>query len=281
MEPNSKFAVFNRNRFHYLEWGGAPPAVVLVHATGFCGGVWGPVATEIAKRTNRRVLAIDLRGHGDSDINPTTSVTWGMLGQDLDGLLEALDLRDVTLVGHSRGGSAAILSMGFPGSFRTTRMILLEPSILIEAGAPHTQPMIEGALRRRQFFPSRDEAFRSYFGRGPFRGWREDVLWAYLDHGLKDSLAGQLELKCSPQTEAAFYAAPMDVDQWDCVANMNFPVAVLRGADSVPFHFDTETFRRFLDTIPVVCQTEDIPGAGHFLVMEKPDAVTEAILRYC
>ncbi|HEX5120196.1 MAG TPA: alpha/beta fold hydrolase [Pseudonocardiaceae bacterium] len=77
----------------------APP-MVLLHALGDSRADWAPVLARFAARY--RVYAVDLRGHGDSD--RPGEYTFGAMCADTVGLLDALGLTDVVLVGHSMGG---------------------------------------------------------------------------------------------------------------------------------------------------------------------------------
>lgn len=77
----------------------APP-MVLLHALGESRESWAPVVERFVPR--HRVYAVDLRGHGDSDRPGTYS--FGAMCADTVGLLDALGLTDVVLVGHSMGG---------------------------------------------------------------------------------------------------------------------------------------------------------------------------------
>ena len=49
---------------HYLDWGGDGPPLLLIHATGFLGALWRPIAERLTGRF--RVVAFDQRGHGES-----------------------------------------------------------------------------------------------------------------------------------------------------------------------------------------------------------------------
>ncbi len=86
---------------------GAPDAapMLLLHALGEQGTTWTPVTARLAERY--RVFALDLRGHGSSDWPGTYS--FQLMRDDVVGLLEQLGLREVTLVGHSMGGTVAYL----------------------------------------------------------------------------------------------------------------------------------------------------------------------------
>ncbi|MFI8520625.1 alpha/beta fold hydrolase [Streptomyces sp. NPDC085481] len=82
----------------------APP-VVLVHGRGGDGTTWAELAAELA--ADRRVYAVDLRGHGLSD-HPGR-YGFGVFRDELAGFLKALGLSGATVVGHSMGGAAACL----------------------------------------------------------------------------------------------------------------------------------------------------------------------------
>ncbi len=79
--------------------------MVLLHALGEQSSSWDDVRTEF--ETDFRVVAIDLRGHGDSDWPGTYS--FQLMADDVIGVLDQLDLERVTLVGHSLGGLVAYL----------------------------------------------------------------------------------------------------------------------------------------------------------------------------
>jgi 3-oxoadipate enol-lactonase len=82
----------------------APP-VVLLHALGDRGEDWRAVESRLAAQL--RVVNVDLRGHGDSDWPGAYSFEF--MRDDVIAVLDALDLRDVILIGHSMGGAVAYL----------------------------------------------------------------------------------------------------------------------------------------------------------------------------
>ncbi|WP_345491408.1 alpha/beta hydrolase [Streptomyces roseoviridis] len=82
----------------------APP-VVLVHGRGENSAGWADLARELA--ADRRVYALDLRGHGLSDWPGTYG--FGVFRDELGGFIKALGLAGATVIGHSMGGAAAYL----------------------------------------------------------------------------------------------------------------------------------------------------------------------------
>jgi pimeloyl-ACP methyl ester carboxylesterase len=89
------------------EISGEPTArtVVLLHALGDRGADWGAVARALA--TNFQVVNVDLRGHGNSDWSD--SYSFELMRDDVIALLDALELSEVVLIGHSMGGVVAYL----------------------------------------------------------------------------------------------------------------------------------------------------------------------------
>lgn len=87
-------------------WGGmGMPVTVLLHATGETSASWELLAPTLAR--SFRVVAVDLRGHGNSDWPGSYSLE--AMRDDVIGLLEHLGGAPVTLVGHSLGGAVAYL----------------------------------------------------------------------------------------------------------------------------------------------------------------------------
>lgn len=93
-------------RLAYEVWGSteAPP-LVLLHALGERRSDWAPVADRLAEHF--QLVAVDLRGHGDSDWPGAYS--FQLMADDVLRLLDHLDLPAVTLLGHSMGGAVAYL----------------------------------------------------------------------------------------------------------------------------------------------------------------------------
>jgi 3-oxoadipate enol-lactonase len=95
------------------------PVLVLLHGLGDDGGTWDVAGAEFAQHF--RVLAIDLRGHGQSDWPGTYS--FELMRDDVLGVLDQLGLGRVNLLGHSMGGTVAyLIAEKEPG--RIDRLIL-------------------------------------------------------------------------------------------------------------------------------------------------------------
>ncbi|GAC1320041.1 MAG: alpha/beta hydrolase [Chloroflexota bacterium] len=115
---------------HYLEWGdrSANRAIVLVHGLGSTAHIWDLCAAEIAERTEARVIAVDQRGHGESD-QPTVGYDFASVVGDLDRFLDAVGVTTQTVcVGHSWGASV-VLQLAAAHPERVAGLVLVDGGI--------------------------------------------------------------------------------------------------------------------------------------------------------
>ena len=109
---------------HYEDHGAGQP-VVLIHGYPLSGRAWDkqvPVLLE----AGHRVITYDRRGFGQSS-QPVVGYDYDTFASDLHALLEALDLHDVTLVGHSMGTGEVTRYLSVYGSARVAAGVLVSP----------------------------------------------------------------------------------------------------------------------------------------------------------
>ena len=253
--------------------GGSGPPLLLCHATGFHGLVWGPFADRLAERF--RVWSLDFRGHGDAGPPPVLPVDWRGVADDVRAVVEALGLEEPFGFGHSMGGAALVLAeVDRPGTFRG--LALFEP-ILFPPEAPPgggKGGLVSGARRRRAVFPSRDEAYANFAAKPPLSAFVPEALRAYVDHGLAERPGGGVALKCRPEVEAAVYEGAPAHPGWARLPSVRCPVAVMTGerTDAV----GEELARMQAERLPGG-RVEVVPGVGHFVPMEDPPALARAV----
>jgi pimeloyl-ACP methyl ester carboxylesterase len=262
-----------------------PVDVVFVHANGFNGQTYRALLAPLS--AGLRILAVDQRGHGSSRLaaDPDHRRNWLDLRDDLLALLTALDqTQPVVLAGHSMGGTVSLLTAAAaPDAVRG--LVLLDPVIMprvmaFYAHMPWTSgalwkhlPMVQGALRRRSVFDSREAAFTAYRGRGAFKTWPESMLADYVGGGFKDRDDGKVELACAPAWEASNYSAQAH-DPWRAMTRLRCPMRILKAEKGSTSHVgDGAALTRRNPLIRV----ETVAGASHFLPMERPDLAREAI----
>jgi pimeloyl-ACP methyl ester carboxylesterase len=264
-------------KVHYLDWGGDNPAAVLLHPSSFCADIWGPAAQVMSPHL--RCISMDLRGHGGSG-PPPGPFSWDDLAGDLVALLDALDLRECLVVGHSRGGGVSLLATARRLE-RVKSLMVIEPNLIdpMNPGASSRRTQLaERARRRRNIWPDRESVFNSYKTRPILAPWRDDALWAYLVGGFKDREDGQVELACSPDVEALYYLLDTPEDVWSRMAALNLPVTLIAARESDRFRMEAPATQKFIATTPNLT-VKTVPG-GHFLVQEDPDRIAKLVLDY-
>jgi pimeloyl-ACP methyl ester carboxylesterase len=265
----------------YLDFGDPdrPVDAVFVHANGFNARAYRSILAPLA--ADFRILAPDQRGHGATTLSTVDEgrTGWNDLGDDLLAFLEAMDLGRVALGGHSMGGTASLLASA-EAPERVRALALFDPVILpADAATPRdpdraaASPMVHGALRRRRSFPNRAAAVEAYRGRGAFRTWTEEMLADYVVAGFRDLADGTVELACAPEWEVSNYVR-QGHDPWDAFARSVCPIRILRAEIESTGRIDDE-----LDQLTASgrIRIETIPGTTHFLPMERPYLVREAL----
>ena len=228
------------------------PAVVLLHGAAANAHWWDHLAPALAERFH--VVALDFRGHGDSDF-PEELVP-GAFRDDLEALLEHLGAPGAALVGHSLG---AQIALGHAASGAPSRaLVLVDPS----RGAPATRRRATRlALSLRPTYPSRDEALRRFqFLPGP-ADVDEVLRSAVAEHSVREEASGRFGFKF----DARWFGVP-DRDR-PSLGGVRAPTLILRGERSplLPAAGAHELVRGIAGARLV-----DVPGAGHHVQMERP-----------
>jgi non-heme chloroperoxidase len=160
-------------KISYKDWGGGDP-VVFSHGWPLSGDAWDDQMKWVADH-GFRGIAHDRRGHGRSE-QPWGGYDFDTFADDLHDLITSLDLRNVTLVGHSMGGGEVTRYIGRHGTERISRAVLLSavPPLMIKTDAnPEGVPektfddLKNGIIAERaQFWKDLSEPFFSANRRG-------------------------------------------------------------------------------------------------------------------
>ncbi|MEP7247424.1 MAG: alpha/beta hydrolase [Gammaproteobacteria bacterium] len=121
----------------YKDWGAGKP-VVFVHSAGINSDAWAYQMVPFVDH-GMRCVAFDRRGHGRSS-DPGRGYDFDTLADDLAAVMEVLDLRNATLIGHSMGCGEIVRYLTRYGSRRVARIGLLAPTLpflLKAADNPH------------------------------------------------------------------------------------------------------------------------------------------------
>ena len=128
--PSDESVDINGLEFHVRDWGGSGPPIVLLHGLASTCQIWEQAAPILV--SDYRVITMDQRGHGHS-AKPDHGYDFSSVGNDLMGLIEAKDLEQPIVVGHSWGGDVALeFAVAHPGVARGICLIdggMIEPSV--------------------------------------------------------------------------------------------------------------------------------------------------------
>lgn len=263
----------NGVRLAVYDLGGDGRPLVLAHATGFCGMVWRPVAERLRDRF--RCVTFDMRAHGDSTPPVDGDLAWEGFGDDVLAVIDALGLVRPFGAGHSSGAAALLLAEeARPGTFRA--LWCYEPIVLPvdpPIGRQESNPLAEGAERRRVVFASRDEAYANFASKPPFDRLHPEALRAYVEHGFREVPEG-VRLKCDPAHEAEVYRMMGEHRAFAGFGSIACPVTLVCGAD-------TDAIGPRLIAAQAAAlphgRTEVLDGLGHFGPMEDPDRIAASI----
>ena len=259
--------------FHYVSWGleSAPPVVLLHGLTGHARS-WDALARALAPRF--RVIAVDQRGHGDSDHASDGDYGVATMATDFAGFVDALALGRFALVGLSMGGRVSIAYAGaHPSRIERLCIVDIGPEIhlpgmdrirLMMAGSPErfeSEEQVVELVRRAN--PRMAEAGlrdRVHFGlrRLPDGGFA----WKY-DKALRDMMrqGGRRET----------------IDLWEPLRRITAPTLLVRGAESDILSPDIA--KRTVDALPDGRLVE-IAGASHTVPADQPETFARAVLAF-
>jgi pimeloyl-ACP methyl ester carboxylesterase len=252
--------------FHYTDWGGDGPPLVMLHGLSGHARTWDHTAAALAGRY--RVLALDQRGHGDSDWAPRYG--FGPMAADLLAFLDALQLSEVTLMGLSMGG---IVSFVFAAAHpeRVRRLVILDigPEI-----APAGATNISATMASPDVFASEDEAFAQARAANPRPA--DEALRHRVRHALRSQPDGTLTFKMDNALRAGPAAIfDLTADQlWEAWRSVRCPVLLIRAADSDVLAAGTA--QRMQAENPRAAFAT-VPDCGHSITLDNPQGLLVAV----
>jgi len=266
-EPRVADVVHDGLRLRVLEWGPADgPVVVILH--GFTGHARQAEWTARVLADRYRVVAVDQRGHGDSDRAPVYGTV--PMAADLVAVLDHLGVERAALVGHSLGGMVGMSAVArHPERF--THLVLGD---IGPEPAPAGVARIQASVASRDDFTDLDDAVAAQTALNPTAD--PAALRHRVAHNLAPRADGRLTWKYDPALRdgtARYDNHPPDT-LWALLAAVPVPVLLLRGEVSDICSAEiAERMRAANPRLTVLV----LPGAGHGIATDAPDAVAAAI----
>ena len=246
-----RFITVNGLRLHYLDWGSPDkPPFIMLHGISRVAHQFDHLALYF--QNDYHVLAIDMRGHGDSAWSPDAAYLVEDYVKDLEAFADQLNLRGLTLLGNSTGGRVVQVYAGLHPD-RMARLI-------VEDVGPERPNDIAAAFQRQvqqeaNGWATEDElvdSLKKSNAKTP-----EPVLRAYAHFGAKKRDDGRIVWKRDPNLAKGF----IETELWRFVEKIKCPtIYILGGASRI---VPPETQLKLQDILPNV-RIATIPGLGHY-----------------
>jgi non-heme chloroperoxidase len=269
----STLRAYDGTVLYYKDWGDGP-VVMFSHGWPLSADAWDGQMIFLVQN-GYRVIAHDRRGHGRSGQSA--------IGNDMDGyaddlaaVIEALDLRDVTLVGHSTGGGEVARYIGKYGTDRIAKAVLVSavPPIMLKTSAnPEGLPMQAfdemraGVMKdRSQFY--KDLAIQFYGANRQGANVSQGILHQFWLWSMQAGLLNVYE------SITAF----SETDFTDDLKKFDVPALIVHGEDDqiVPFQDSAPKSARLISGAKEMYY----PGAPHGLTATHQDQLNADLLNF-
>ena len=272
--PTSHSYFSQRLRLHYVDWGNpsAPPLLLVHGGRDHCRN-WDWVAQ--ALRDQYHIIAVDLRGHGDSAWALGSSYPLSDFVYDIEQLIRQKHLAPVTIMAHSMGGAISLL---YAGAFPETvaKLIAIEGLIWsiedlkkyeASPAAKRIGGWVEQLHKLSSRLPRRYENIESATARMQEENLRLTPEQAHhlTVHGLIQNEDGTFSWKFDNYMRARAPFAPNSADVKELAGRLTCPTLLVGGDQSfVPDPAKTGALALFPNAKNVI-----IPGAGHWVHHDK------------
>jgi pimeloyl-ACP methyl ester carboxylesterase len=266
-----KYVTANGLRLHYADWGGhGQPTLLLVHGLNVQLHTWDPIADLL--RDEYHVLAVDLRGHGDSQWAADGYRLTSFLA-DIEAFADELRLGSFDLVGHSLGGLIG-LAYGAKHPERLQHLAVCDCGPEVRKGALREvrQKIVGGALDVRGF---KDEEEAEQFFRSQQPGWRDVFYELHARYQLRENWFGKLVWKADP--ELFWVIGSTDPEYiWQTCREVRMPTLLAWGDSS--FLIDQPIIDKMLAAMPTARAHRF--EAGHYMHREQPEEFATRIREF-
>ncbi|HHV7522520.1 TPA: alpha/beta fold hydrolase [Burkholderia orbicola] len=260
-------------QIYFKDWGSGRP-VVFSHGWPLCADAWDAQMLFLVQH-GYRVIAHDRRGHGRSS-QPSRGNDMNTYADDLAALLDALDVREAALVGHSTGGGEVARYIGRHGTKRVAKAVLIgavPPQMVKSPTNPGGLPMdvFDGirknvAENRSQFY--KDLAVPFFGFNRPNAKVSQGTIDAFWSQGMMGGIHGQY--LCVKEFS--------EVDYTDDLKKIDVPTLVLHGDDDQIVPIDDSA--RLSSKIVKHAVLKVIEGGSHGMCVVNADRINAELLAF-
>ena len=256
------FHTVNGLRLHSLDWGteGKPP-VLLLHGLAVFAHAWDHNAE--ALRDDFRIVALDQRGHGDSEFGACADYRTEVFASDILGVADAFGWHTFSLVGQSMGGhNSMYVAATHPE--RVDRLVIsdMEPVMRLDLIA----------YMRDATAPPEYDSLEDVIAEAAARNPRPSAALQRrrAEHVVKRLPNGKLTVKYDFNAPKCWESK----DLWPMLGKITCPTLLVRGAESPVLR--PEVAKQMVDAIPD-CTFVEIKGAGHSIGLDNPTDFDNAV----
>jgi non-heme chloroperoxidase len=259
---------------YYKDWGSGP-VITFSHGWPLNADMWDAQMLFLANQ-GFRVVAHDRRGHGRSS-QASSGNDMNGYADDLAALVEALDLRDITMVGHSTGGGEVARYIGRHGTKRVVKAVLIAavPPIMVKSAAnPEGLPIELFDGLRSALVKDRSQTYKEFASQ--FYGANRPG--AQVSQGTLDQFwlwSMQCGLKNAYESIKAFSETDFSED----LRKFDVPTLVMHGEDDqiVPVKNSARKSAQLIKGAVEIYY----PGLSHGLTATHPELVNRDLLAFC
>jgi non-heme chloroperoxidase len=260
-------------QIYYKDWG-TGPAITFSHGWPLNADMWDGQMLFLAQN-GFRVVAHDRRGHGRSS-QPSSGNDMDGYADDLAAVIEALDLNQVTVVGHSTGGGEVARYIGRYGTSRVAKAVLIAavPPLMLKTDAnPEGLPIEVFDGFRASLIKDRSQAYRDFAV--PFYGANRSG--AKVSQGVLDQFwlwSMQSGLKNAYESIKAF----SETDFTEDLKKFDVPTLVLHGEDDQVVPVKNSAVK----SAQLIKGAKDVyyPGAPHGITATHQDQINADLLAF-
>lgn len=257
LQPQDKLLNINGLQIHYLDWGGAgKPPLILLHGIARVAHAFDHLAPHFVN--DYHVIAVDMRGHGDSSWHPQGEYLVEHYTSDIEALIEQLGLRGLVLWGASTGGRVAQMIAGRHPDWVS--------AVIVEDVGPERPATVSNRRGNRMAkeadgWGSLEEMLVQIQTENPRTA--EPIVRNLVQHGSRTRDDGRVVWKRDPAILKGF----IPTELWSTVRQIKAPVIYVLGGISniVP----PETQQVLQEALPQA-RIVMMPGLGHYPSDENP-----------
>ncbi len=256
-------ATINGIQLSYTDQGQGDP-LVFIHAFPLSSAMWEPQVREFSK--NHRVIALDLRGHGDSDA-PLWHFTLDDFAEDIRGLLRHLSIAQATFVGLSMGGYT-LFALYRKHPELVTRMVLADTRAQADSGEAKT-----GRFAMAQVAYHQGQQAIAVMMMSKLLG----LTSLEKRHDLVDHIRSMINKNPASGIIVDLMAMAQRPDSTSLLSTISCPILVIVGDEDVAT--PPQEAQYIKDRIPGA-ELVVLPQAGHLSNLEQPDRFNQALLSF-